>query len=47
MRAHDNDELDDDDGSDDDEPLAILSCTLPLSRRHNLYCGCRLFLPFM
>ncbi len=46
-RAHDDDESDDDDGSDDDEPLAILSCALPLSKRHNLYCGCRLFLPFM
>ena len=40
-RAHDNDEL------DDDEPLAILSCSLPLSKRHNLRCGCRLFLPLM
>ncbi len=46
-RAHDNDELDDDDESDADEPLAILRCALPLSKRHNLYCGCRLFLPFM
>ena len=47
-RAHDIDELDDDDDeSDDDEPLAILSCSLPLSKRHNLRCGCRLFLPLM
>lgn len=43
-RAH-NDELDDYDESDDDEPLTIISCAIPLSKRHNLKCGCRLFLP--
>ena len=32
-RAHDDDE------SDDDEPLAILSCALPIGNKYNVSCG--------